>query len=244
MADELVNISSQFKGLPMGDLIGSPLTAACEAQVKLAQATADFIKVIGFLPPAANDPTGVGATRTASFKFKRPVDDPSGKGIAEEEVELEVPLLAIVKVPNLSITTVDITFNMEVKSSFSQTEKDSKSGSFDASMSIGWGIFKATAKVSGAVSSAKESTRASDNSAKYNVSVHAEDGGAPEGLMRVLDILQTACAPRKIGAPVLVPATTPAIAGGGAAGGAAGGASGGAAGGAAGGAVGGGTIVP
>jgi hypothetical protein len=215
MADELVNISSQFKGLPMGDLIGSPLTAACEAQVKLAQATADFIKVIGFLPPAANDANGVGATRTASFKFKRPVDDPNGAGIAEEEVELEVPLLAIVKVPNLSITTVDITFNMEVKSSFSQTDKDSKSGSFDASMSIGWGIFKATAKVSGAVASSKESTRASDNSAKYNVSVHAEDGGAPEGLMRVLDILQTACAPRKISAPVPVTDSTPALSGGG-----------------------------
>jgi hypothetical protein len=211
MADELVNISSQFKGLPMGDLIGSPLTAACEAQVKLAQATADFIKVIGFLPPAANDPTGVGATRTASFKFRRPVDDPNGAGIAEEEVELEVPLLAIVKVPNLSITTVDITFNMEVKSSFSQTEKDSKSGSFDASMSIGWGIFSAKASVSGSVSSSKENTRKSDNSAKYDVKVHAEDGGAPEGLLRVLDILQTACAPRKIGAPVPVAATTPAL---------------------------------
>lgn len=228
MADELVNISSQFKGLPMGDLIGSPLTAACEAQVKLAQATADFIKVIGFLPPAANDPTGVGATRTASFKFKRPVDDPNGAGIAEEEVELEVPLLAIVKVPNLSITKVDITFNMEVKSSFSQTAKDSKSGSFDASMSIGWGIFKATAKVSGAVSSSNESTRKSDNSAKYDVSVHAEDGGAPEGLMRVLDILQTACAPRRISAPVPV-AAAPAIAAGGAGAATGGGASGGSA---------------
>lgn len=201
---DLVNISSQFKGLPMGDLIGSPLTAACEAQVKLAQATADFIKVIGFLPPAANDPTGVGATRTASFKFKRPVDNPTGPGIFEEEVELEVPLLAIVKVPNLSITKVDVTFNMEVKSSFSQTESGSQSGTVDATVSIGWGILKATARVTGSVSSSKESTRASDNSAKYNVEVHAEDGGAPEGLMRVLDILQTACAPRKVSAPVAV----------------------------------------
>jgi hypothetical protein len=202
---DLVNISSQFKGLPMGDLIGSPLSAACEAQVKLAQATADFIKVIGFLPPAATDPTGVGATRTAQFRFKRPVDDPDGGGIAEEEVELEVPLLAIVKVPNLSVTKVDITFDMEVKSSFSQTEKDTKQGAFSAEATIGWGILKATAKVSGSVSSTKENTRKSDNSAKYHVEVHAADNGMPEGLARVMDILQSACAPRRVGAPVLVP---------------------------------------
>jgi hypothetical protein len=208
MADELVNLSSQFKGLPMGDLIGSPLSAACEAQVKLAQATADFIKVIGFMPPAANDPNGVGATRTAQFRFKRPVDDPTkAGGIAEEDVELEVPLLAIVKVPNLSVTKVDITFDMEVKSSFSQVESEDKKGEFGAEMSIGWGIFKATAHVSGSVATHKENTRTSDNSAKYHVEVHAEDNGMPEGLARVMDILQTACAPRRISPPTPVPAT-------------------------------------
>lgn len=205
MADELVNMSSQFKGLPMGDLIGAPLSAACEAQVKLAQATADFIKVIGFLPPTdPKNPNGVGDTRTASFKFKRPVDDPTGKGIAEEEVELEVPLLAIVKVPNLSIVNVDITFDMEVKSSFSQTESEDKKGEFSADMSIGWGVFSAKVHVAGSVATHKENTRTSDNSAKYHVAVHAEDKGMPEGLARVMDILQTACAPRRIGAPVAV----------------------------------------
>ncbi|MBB5360157.1 hypothetical protein HDE76_003399 [Rhodanobacter sp. ANJX3] len=225
MADELVNMSSQFKGLPMGDLIGGPLSAACEAQVKLAQATADFIKVIGFLPPAAGstDPNAVGDTRTATFKFKRPVDNPTpgADGIAEEEVELEVPLLAIVKVPNLSVTTVDITFDMEVKSSYSQSESEDKKGEFSADMSIGWGIFSAKVHVAGSVATHKENTRTSDNSAKYHVAVHAEDSGMPEGLARVMDILQTACAPRRISAPVAVPASTApaALPAGGAAGG-------------------------
>lgn len=210
MADELVNISSQFKGLPMSDLIGGPLNAACDAQVKLAQATADFIKVIGFLPPAAadnKDPNAVGGTRTALFRFKRPVDNPApGGGIAEEEVELEVPLLAIVKVPNLSIATVDVTFDMEVKSSFSQKESEDKKAEFAADISVGWGVFSAKVHLAGSVATHKENTRTSDNSAKYHVAVHAEDKGMPEGLARVLDILQTACAPRRISAPVAVAA--------------------------------------
>jgi hypothetical protein len=216
MAEELVNMSAQFKGLPMGDLIGGPLSAACEAQVKLAHATADFIKVIGFLPPPdPSKPEEYGATRVAKFQFKRPVDNPGAVAapttlgqppqVFEEQVELEVPLLAIVKVPNLHITTVDVVFDMEVKSSFSATEKTAAEASMAADVSIGWGIFSAKVHIQGSVSSHKENTRSSDNSAKYHVQVHAEDSGMPEGLARVMDILQTAVAPRKISAATAVP---------------------------------------
>jgi hypothetical protein len=71
---------------------------------------------------------------------------------------------------------------------------------------VGWGIFSAKVNIQGSVASHKENTRTSDNSAKYTVAVHAEDKGMPEGLARVLDILQTSAAPRKVSAPVPVPA--------------------------------------
>lgn len=208
---ELVQMSDQFQGLPMGTLIGGPLTAACDSQIKLARATADFIKVIGFLPPTEEqtktDPEAVGRTRTAYFRFKRPVEIPSaekdGQGkaimqISEEEVELEVPLLAIVNVPNLSITSVDVTFDMEVKSSFSTTATSDQEASMSGEAKIGWGPFSVKVSVQGKVSAHQETTRKSDNSAKYHVSVHAEDRGMPEGLARVMDILQSSVAPKKI----------------------------------------------
>lgn len=205
MAGELVNIADQYKGLPMGELIGAPLGAACDAQVRLAQATADFIRVVGFLPGTDDKP---GATRQVQFNFKRPTagDNPSTPGGAfyEEEVELSVPLLSIVKVPNLSITTVDIVFEMEVKSSFSSVESEDKKGSLEAEAKVGWGPFSASVKVSGSIATHKENTRKSDNSAKYHVEVHATDAGMPEGLARVMDILQSAAAPRKVSAPQAV----------------------------------------
>jgi hypothetical protein len=40
-----------------------------------------------------------------------------------------------------------------------------------------------------------ESVRQTDNSAKYDVHVEARDDGAPEGLMKVLDILNSSIAP-------------------------------------------------
>jgi len=215
MAGELEKMSDQFQGLPMGSLIGGPLTAACDSQVKLARATADFIKVIGFLPPSDGnaDPNAVGGIRTATFKFKRPVEIPANlhadnltiPKIQEEEVELEVPLLAIVNVPNLSISTVDITFDMEVKSSFETKSSLDAEASAKGEAKVGWGPFSVKVSVQGKVSSHKESTRKSDNSAKYHVAVHAEDRGMPEGLARVMDILHTSIAPKKVGNPKKIP---------------------------------------
>ena len=195
---EIIDMASQFKGLPMGDLIGAPLTAACDAQVRLANATADFIKYIGFLPPTdPKNPNGVGATRTAHFQFIRPVQDPNDlTKFVDQDVRLDVPLLAIVKVPALSISRVDITFDMEVKSSFASNESEDKKGSFSADASVGWGPFSLKVHVEGSVATHKENTRSSDNSAKYHVEVHAEDTGMPEGLARVMDILQTAVVPK------------------------------------------------
>jgi len=64
-----------------------------------------------------------------------------------------------------------------------------------ADASVGYGCFSLKVHVEGSVSSHKENTRSSDNSAKYHVEVHAEDRGMPEGLARVLDIMQQAITP-------------------------------------------------
>jgi len=194
-------IADQFKGLPMGDLIGGPLMAACNAQVQLAQATANFIQTVGFLPQAdgATTPQQI---RQVAFQFNRPAGDTPGADgtIPTETVSLNVPLLAVVKIPALSITNVDITFNMEVKNSTSDSSSSSKEAKGSVDASVGWGPFSAKISISGSVSSSSKSERSSDSSAKYNVSVKAQDTGMPEGLARVLDIMNQAIAPSKISA--------------------------------------------
>ena len=84
----------QFDGLPMGDLIGGPLTAASDAQVRLANATADFIKLIGGQPaagPAA--PTDHGAT---DRRAGEPQIDPRAR-LINPKIEIRGP-----GAPNLS----------------------------------------------------------------------------------------------------------------------------------------------
>ncbi|MDC5721736.1 DUF2589 domain-containing protein [Vibrio europaeus] len=192
----LESIKNHFSGLPMESLIGSPLKAACDAQVMLARSTVDFIKDVGFEGEK---------TRTADFSYTRHVvtgKDGLGNDIIEQEdVGLEVPVLAIVNIPNLMVDEVDITFDMEVKSSETSSETNDSQGSFSANAKVGWGPLSVTAKVSGSVSSHKENTRSSDNSAKYHVNVHASQAGTPEGLSRVLDIIQDSVAPKSVEGP-------------------------------------------
>lgn len=214
-----MSIADQFKGLPMESLIGGPLKAACDANVLMARATSSFINDVGF-EGATTDENGntvPGAPRMVDFSFEKPGKDKDGNPTIEL-VKVKVPILAIVPIPNLQVNTVDVTFDMEVKNSTASKDSTSASASLEASASGGWGPVSFDVKISGSVSTSSENTRSSDSSAKYHVEVNAQNFGLPEGLARVLDMMNQAAAPRQIeqykvddsgertGAPVMVDA--------------------------------------
>lgn len=102
-----------LQALPLSNLIGGPLIAALEAQIQMANATENFIKAVGYLPSAA--PGGAAEARTVSFEFARPVADESDPtGVRQEQVRMDVPLLALVKIPNLQIDKMDLAFEVAV----------------------------------------------------------------------------------------------------------------------------------
>ena len=192
-----MSVASQFSALPMESLIGGPLQAAATAQGTLASITSEFIQNVGL-----EDDGGKLKARTVAFDYQKPVKtsaiDADGNSIDTWDVKdmsLQVPLLSIVKAPNLQVKEVNVTFDMEVKASSASQSTNQRDVSVDASWS-GWG---AKVKFHGAVSNKQESQRSSDTSAKYHVDVLAQDDGAPEGLMKVLDILGEAIQPAEGG---------------------------------------------
>ena len=203
-------MSDQFRGLPMKDLIGGPLQAACDAQTLLANASANFIKDVG-LEAGADGSYGA---RTVDFGFTRPkqLDDGS---VVQEKVDLEVPLLAIINTPALSVKEAEVDFTMSVASSTSSENSSDSSADLDATAKMNYGIFSCKVHVHGHVATHSSNTRKSDNSAKYNVRVVARDDGPPEGLMKVLDMLNSAIAPRAVSGDDDGGASDPAPSGGG-----------------------------
>ena len=182
-----MSVSQQFKGLPIEDLIATPLIASARAQGKLAGVTTDFIQSVGMEQDGDNM-----KARTVDFNFKRPVNHSDGT-MSQEESALSVPMLSIVNVPNLSVTKVNVDFNMEVKSSKVETKEKEVSATVKASYKSWYS--PVSASFSGSVSSKDSSTRKTDNSAKYAINVQAEDRGAPEGLLKVLDMLNSSIQP-------------------------------------------------
>jgi len=198
MADSgLVQMSSQFGGLPMEQLIGGPLKAACNAQVLLAKASADFINDVGM----NDDGKGNLTARTVDFSFEKPVQDAAGN-TTMQKTNLKVPSLALLNPPSLSVKEVDVNFTMEVKSSTSSKQTSDSKADLTAKAKYNAGLFSCEVTVHGSVANHSENSRKSDNSAKYDVKVVARDDGPPEGLMKVLDMLNDAIAP--------TPAATPA----------------------------------
>ena len=190
MPDQLVKMSDQFGGLPMDQLIGGPLKAACSAQTLLAKASSDFIKDVGL----NDDGKGNLSARTVDFGFNKPVQAADGT-TTMEKVDLQVPLLAIINTPSLSVKEAEVRFTMEVKSSTSSKNTSDSKADLTAKAKYNAGLFSCEVTVHGSVANHSENSRSSDNSAKYDVKVVARDDGPPEGLMKVLDMLNDAIAP-------------------------------------------------
>lgn len=180
-----MSIGEQFSGLDMKNLIGGPLTAAADASILLAQSTADFITQVGFDKESK--------TRTVQFKFTKQEPDPDGN-VSNNEMGVDVPLLAIVPIPNLQIDEVNVLFDMEVKQSERSESALDMGATLEGSLSIG----PVKVSIKGSVSSHSSNTRSSDNSAKYHVDVRATNHGIPEGLARVLDMMAANVAPNLI----------------------------------------------
>jgi len=177
-------IAEQFTGLPMEQIIGAPLRAAADASLQLAESTAEFIGKVGF--------DGKGKVRTAAVGYQKRSPNEDGTS-SLEEMQVEIPLLAVVPIPNLQVDEVNILFDIEVK----QSERRDSSIDLNAGASGKLGALKVG--ITGSVSAHQTNTRSTDNSGKYHVNIRAANHGTPEGLSRVLDLIAANMTPMLVG---------------------------------------------
>ncbi|MEP7120220.1 MAG: DUF2589 domain-containing protein [Byssovorax sp.] len=170
-------IGDSFNNLPMEALIGAPLGAAATANLRLAQATYDFINNVW---------KDGDKTRVLDFKLERQKSD----GV-KEEFNVQAPMAALAQLPNLMIKTVDVEFTMEVKDSTKSESASSATGSFEGGGSFG--LF--SVHVSGSVTTSSSNTRSTDQSAKYDVRVHAEQAQPSEGMNKLAQVFASVIEP-------------------------------------------------
>jgi hypothetical protein len=230
---DLVNIAQQFSGLPMESLIGGPLCAAAEANARMAHTQSQFIlntcfnsRLIKAKRVRLNN-TGGGYESVdeevkmydpilINLEMIRPALDDNGNQLLGSDnkpappaiFQIKVPLMAVIPINSLAVQSVDINFEMEVKSSFEEkvaeksgSEKKAETG-FEAE--VGNFFVKATIKGSASYSSSESKERDThyqkSNNAKYTVAVKAGQLPMPTGITTILDLYVKNMFPEKIAA--------------------------------------------
>ena len=179
------DISSQFTGLPIEDLIVSPIVGMAKGQAKLNDVTWKYINEVAF----TKDANGKTVARSLDVEMNRVMTDGTTGEQSVQTLYSKVPMLPLVPLPALAITSADIEFTMEIKTSEVNKDSSDTSGSFSATASGGFWGMKYSATMAGSVATHKENTRSTDNSAKYNVKVHAEQLPPTEGMLKLSDYL-------------------------------------------------------
>lgn len=185
-------VVKKMQGLPMHQLISAPLKAACDSQFQLAQSSLHFIENIGF-----QDGDTKKDANLIKFQLEQPVETP--ERIETHTLQVQAPLLGLVPIPSLLIDDVNIDFQMEVNATISDSEKKESEKGTKGEASIKLGIFgHANVEVQGKVSSSRESTRSTNQTAKYQVRVSARQQQPTEGLSKLMDIMASCTAPLSV----------------------------------------------
>ncbi len=217
MANELLSMSQQFSGLPMEDLIGGPLNAVAKANASMSFVQAKFILDTCFtadetetLPKKVTyKPVMITMSLERGVISYAKDDNESGtikKGdpqIRTVVTKFNLPLLTIIPINSLGVNSADIGFEMEVKSSYSETEHNEAMSETQAEGSIegklGWGVLsvslKGTASYSSKDSSTHDTHYEKSNSAKYTINVQAGQLPVPKGVNTIIDAFSQAIQP-------------------------------------------------
>ncbi len=114
-----------------------------------------------------------------------------------------LPLLTVIPINSLAVTTVDVGFEMEVKSSYSESDHKENSsetnGKVDIETKLGWGPLSVSIKGSASYASKDSATHDThyekSNSAKYTVNVHAGQLPVPKGINTIIEAFTQAIQP-------------------------------------------------
>lgn len=184
------SVADKFRGLPMSELIGAPLFAAADAQQRLAGIAWDFYQKIAYDTVKGKEGKDEKVTRVLDFDLERPVVQ---DGVVGETLHqtVKAPFIGLVPIPSLLIDRVDVDFQMEVTDT--NVSKSEVKTETSATASSKW--FGISASVSGKVSTSRENTRTTNQTAKYQVHVSASQQKPTEGLSKLMDIMASCIEP-------------------------------------------------
>jgi len=212
MDTALVSMAQQFTGLPMQSLIGAPLNAAATANSQMALTQTKFLLDTCFNKKTDKDTESYepilikmeltrGVITPPTYDDKGAVKDPTG--VTSVTTSFNLPLMTIIPINSLAVETADVSFEMEVQSSYSEEKDESSSNKVHTEMSYTekMDFFFTSTEIKGSASydhsdSTTHNTHyQKSNSAKYTVNVHAGQLPLPKGVNTIIEAFTKAIEP-------------------------------------------------
>lgn len=184
--------TSLLAGIPFGNLIGGPLTAAIQAQGQAAMQTVQFIQAVGFTQGSGS--SGSNTVSTVTFVYSKA--NPSGTGTTN--MTLTVPLLTIVPIPFIRISNMTISFTANIQADTSFQQSNTNTSNFTSNVSASGGGFWFVPKINFSASYSNSNTSNTTSQSQYNVqyqmnvTVNAVQDSLPGGLQTILNTLLNA----------------------------------------------------
>lgn len=188
----------ELSSIDFASMIGGPLVAVVNAQAQAAMSTVNFIKQIGFKPADNQQVDGQTSGEPIYVKFEYSKDVVAADGsTAPETHELKVPMLTIVPIPCLRIEETTIDFNAKINS-VEYARTDTTVG-VDAELEAraGWGWGSARLKVNASYKRTSVEGHSVERTYTLGVKVVAKQEELPEGMQRVLSILENSITSNK-----------------------------------------------
>jgi hypothetical protein len=210
------NPGQELASIDFESMLGGPLVAVINAQAQAAVSTVNFIKEVGFVPPAADEAAG-GDTSTEEpiyvrFKYPKEISpyipavpaDPGPPAVAAqpavpavyETQVLEVPILTMLPIPYIRMDMTTIDFNAKINSvEYRKTDTNLK---IDAEVEAKAGWLWGSAKLKVSTSFQRTTQQGNTVDRTYSMAVHikAVQDEMPAGMERVLGILEGAITSR------------------------------------------------
>lgn len=182
--------AAEFQNLPLETLICAPLTGAVKAQAAASSATLQFIDSLMTVDPQTKARIPVSTTFSSKIALSVPAptaNDPQAVQQKVQDVEITLPFISILPIPNLLIDKVSSEFEFTV----SQTYQESTKVDATASLEVGVQVplkWLVNASLKGNITRASSTSTDVRRSGSLKVSVEAHQAPLPAGLEKVLNL--------------------------------------------------------
>lgn len=166
---------AEFAKIPLDFVIATPLLTTIEAHKVAAETTLRFVNEL-------ND-----KNKTIKFETTVTETDENGKTQAKGK-QIEVPLLAVVKVPSLNFDSLSVSFNYNISQVYKETNVNKQSANLEVGTT---GLLSSfiNAKLSGSIEHTASRENTANRGGTLEVKVHVSESPLPAGLQKVINAI-------------------------------------------------------